>query len=174
MRRKILHFKFFKESVDKIKKVANTSLVENLFYPRKFCWYLCTTDTSREGKKWQSRSRRSCRKVVLSPKELRIAGIVRIRDDTQESEFRETVSASSPFVGFSRLLSPNLDYSTSTSRELDFISPVGVAKEDPFLCSRALVKGEESDGIHLRWSLEFVSWPIYSSDFQSHGFCLKK
>lgn len=76
----------------------------------EICRYLRTTNTFREeGKKWQSRSRRSCRKAVLSPEELRIAGIVRIRGDTQESElFRETVAR--PFVGFSRLLSPNLDY----------------------------------------------------------------
>lgn len=104
-----------------------------------------------EKKGKSGRSRRSCRKAVLSSEEFRIAGIVRIRGDTQESElFRETVTRhllSSDFPAFS----PPIQI-TSTSRELDFISPVGVAKEDPFLRSRALVKGEESDGIHLRQS----------------------
>lgn len=129
-----------------------TNMPLGKFILGEICRYLRTTNISREeGKKWQSRSRRSCRKAVLSPEELKIAGIVRIRGDTQESElFRETITRhllSSDFPAFS----PPIQI-TSTSRELDFISPVGIAKEDPFLRSRALVKGEESDGIHLRQS----------------------
>lgn len=64
-----------------------------------------------EKKGKSGRLDRKDRVIRSSSAKLKIAGIVRIRHDTQESElFRETIARHFPSSGFSRLLRPNLDY----------------------------------------------------------------